>query len=219
METKTKKCSKCGVEKPLTEYYGDKRAPDGRAYSCKACDRARSKNWTCDNPARRAEIAAKWEKDNQDARRAQNQKWEKSNPDRRKELSAKWQDANPDVYQASLKKGRKKWNAANPAKVAAKGARHRTRKIQAMPAWANEFFIEEAYALAKLRTELTGIRWEVDHIVPLNSKKVCGLHVGFNLQVIPKKQNQHKSNRHWPDMPVYPRVLRGSSVANELANE
>lgn len=63
-----------------------------------------------------------------------------------------------------------------------------------MPVWANKFFIDEIYALARLRTELTGIEWQVDHIIPLRSKIVCGLHTEQNLQVIPAIENARKSN-------------------------
>jgi hypothetical protein len=73
--------------------------------------------------------------------------------------------------------------------------------LKATPAWANKFFITEAYHLAKLREKICGGKWHVDHIVPLKSAIVCGLHVENNLRVIPGAENSVKGNRHWPDMP------------------
>ena len=65
--------------------------------------------------------------------------------------------------------------------------------------------MEEIYDLAARKTALKtgGVdRWEVDHIVPLQSPIVCGLHVEHNLQVIPASKNRSKHNRHWPDMHI-----------------
>ena len=43
-------------------------------------------------------------------------------------------------------------------------------------------------------TELTGIQFEVDHIVPLNHLDVCGLHHENNLQLLTRYDNSRKSN-------------------------
>lgn len=93
------------------------------------------------------------------------------------------------------------WARKNLEKINALSAKRRATKMAAIPSWANLFFIEEIYDIAQRRTKATGIEWHVDHIVPLQSKKVCGLHVEHNLQVIPGADNQSKGNRHWPDMP------------------
>lgn len=92
----------------------------------------------------------------------------------------------------------------NPGKVNAMKSARKAHAKKATPAWANQFFIEEIYQLAALRTkQRTGgvAKWHVDHIVPLRAKLVCGLHVEYNLQVIPAEENCSKSNRYWPNMP------------------
>lgn len=94
------------------------------------------------------------------------------------------------------------WRKDNRAKAAHYSAKARAAKLRATPAWANHFFIEEAYDLAQRRTSATGIEWQVDHIVPLQSELVCGLHTHENLQVIPARVNRSKQNRVWPGMPA-----------------
>lgn len=74
--------------------------------------------------------------------------------------------------------------------------------LKAIPAWADSAAIDAVYAKAKNLSEVTGFPWHVDHVVPLQSPLVCGLHCEANLQVLPWVVNLSKSNRHWPDMPT-----------------
>jgi hypothetical protein len=60
--------------------------------------------------------------------------------------------------------------------------------------WSIRFFEEEAYELSNLRTKMTGIKWDVDHTIPLKSPEVSGLHVHNNLQVVPATSNKRKGN-------------------------
>jgi hypothetical protein len=87
--------------------------------------------------------------------------------------------------------------------------RRRAARINSYKPFNIELFdlIErEAYDLCAIRLKTTGIAYQVDHIIPLQSKYVCGLHNEFNLRVITAKENNIKGNRFWPDMPNIKRV-------------
>ncbi|MDE2353840.1 MAG: hypothetical protein KGL17_02345 [Betaproteobacteria bacterium] len=93
------------------------------------------------------------------------------------------------------------WSSERPDRRAAHEAKRRASKRSATPKWANDSLIAEFFAEAKRLTEATGVKHQVDHIVPLTGKRVCGLHVEANLRVITAAANQSKLNRYWPDMP------------------
>jgi len=110
---------------------------------------------------------------------------------------------NPD-YQARERAAYRRWFESNRDIDSAKQHRRRAHYIQAIPKWfseLDELIMLEAADLCRMRAQVTGIGWQVDHIVPLVSKRVCGLHIGCNIAVIPAKLNQAKGNRYWPDMP------------------
>jgi hypothetical protein len=93
----------------------------------------------------------------------------------------------------------KEYYKNNKPKYIAKDAKRRASKLQRTPTWLTEedqWMFNEIYSLAKQREELTGIKWHVDHIIPLHGTLVCGLHVPTNLQVITAKRNLEKSNKY-----------------------
>ena len=183
---------------------------------CKDCVKILSKESHLRNIDKVKEYGKKYREENKDHINARVDAWQKANPDRIKATGSAWQKANAEKVCAKSKA----WQARNPDKVNtpetkakckiwrsnnkhirnALEAKRKAAKLQATPSWANEFFISEAYSLAHLRTKLTGISWQVDHQVPLQSPKVCGLHVHNNLQVITAKENASKQNRFWPEM-------------------
>ena len=76
-----------------------------------------------------------------------------------------------------------------------KTSKRRADELQATPKWADTKLIKKVYSQSVDLSVSTGIEHHVDHIVPLKGKKVCGLHVHYNLRVIPAIDNLKKGNR------------------------
>ena len=201
-----KTCSKCGVEKPITGFCTSKTIKSGYTNECKSCAAVRTRAYKQANRADvRARNKAYWLAHRGEAL-AYNREYVRAHPEMNAAHSAAWRGRHPEIAAQRLAILRAKWAGYKkpPAVANAQNAKRRAAKLRASCKWANSFFIQEAYALARLRTEQrTGgvAKWHVDHIVPLRSKLVCGLHVENNLQVIPASENHKKLNRYWPDMP------------------
>jgi 5-methylcytosine-specific restriction endonuclease McrA len=91
-----------------------------------------------------------------------------------------------------------KYRVDNKSKYAFYNGQRRALKMKATPLWLTKEQkkeILEFYSLAKELQWLSEEPLHVDHIVPLQGKEVCGLHVPWNLQIIPKSMNLRKKNR------------------------
>jgi hypothetical protein len=93
---------------------------------------------------------------------------------------------------------RKQYREDHAPEIAAYNRARHLAKMQRTPKWLTPddmWAMAQAYELAALRTQLFGFPWHVDHIIPLRGRRVSGLHVPTNLQVIPGVDNCRKSNR------------------------
>lgn len=120
-----------------------------------------------------------------------------------------YRELNPEKYKESNKKcyakhaeKRKKavniYRKNNSAKINALVNKRRCLEIRATPKWITKDQLnemEEFYILAKELEWLGNEKLEVDHIIPLNGKNVKGLHVPWNLQILPRSKNREKSNK------------------------
>jgi hypothetical protein len=119
--------------------------------------------------------------------------WQRANTDKKKLSNAKYRSKN----KAKHSEYNKEWFASNKAKACFYAMRRYTTIKNRTPKWMTEddlWLISQAYELAELRTRVSGIKWHVDHIIPLHGRSVSGLHVPNNLQVIPALTNCRKGN-------------------------
>ena len=93
---------------------------------------------------------------------------------------------------------REKYKAQNPELYKAFVSVRRRRHKNATPKWITpeqKLAMRQLYLNAQALTKMTGERYVVDHIIPLISPDVCGLHVPWNLRVITQEENLKKSNK------------------------
>jgi len=93
---------------------------------------------------------------------------------------------------------REKYKAQNPELYKAFTSERRRRHKNATPKWITpeqKLAMRNLYLKAQELTKIAGERYVVDHIIPLISPDVCGLHVPWNLRVITQEENLKKSNK------------------------
>lgn len=162
--------------------------------------------WARENPERHTATAEAWRKANPERVRANKKAWYSKNKERLTEqrrafaeenrarltaaASARYAQ-NKEKYQARYKA----WSQANPHKEAARTAKRRAIKQRATPLWADLSMVDGIYLAAKTQSIVAGVPYEVDHIVPLRGRNVCGLHWEGNLQILTATENMKKGNK------------------------
>lgn len=172
-------CKKCFVEKPFSEYYKAKGTKTGLHSSCKDCYKQRTNAYKKANADLIASKSKEYYLENKETILTKNLEYHENNP-------------------VSIRKAKKKWKERNPHKVTACTAKRRAAKLNATPMWLTKEHFKEIdmfYWLAKDLKSVSGEEYHVDHILPLQGKNVCGLHVPWNLQVLPADLNLSKNNK------------------------
>jgi len=145
-------------------------------HKCGSCHTAYMREYRSANAERISKLKRAWVELHAEHKASQDKAYATKYPERRRAARAKWGNKNPG------------------ATTAAKAVNKAERK-QRVPMWLSEddkWMIAQVYELAELRTKMFGFPWHVDHVVPLNGKRVSGLHVPQNLQVIPWIDNLRK---------------------------
>jgi hypothetical protein len=137
-------------------------------------------------------LAREWYLRNKELAKERAKAWALANPKKRKESVDKWRNNNIDQHNAI----NRKWNKNNKPVKASLECKRRASQIQRTPTWdPDAHLIIAKYQLAAMLSKESGIEHHVDHIIPLQGKKVSGLHTFANLRVIPGSDNVKKSNK------------------------
>jgi membrane protein involved in colicin uptake len=128
---------------------------------------------------------------NREERLVQMKEYREKNKEKHKVQHTEWRKHNKERTNTINAKSRRKY----PEKHCARQAKRRATKLNATPVWADLEAIKSWYSLAKMFDKTFKEKHHVDHIVPLQGKNICGLHVEYNLQVLTAVENIKKSNK------------------------
>jgi len=222
----TKACTKCGVEKGVGQFSQRLLSKDGLQPLCKQCVMLYKKQHYAQNKdvinakgkiyrttnADVIKVREKLSKEkNKDKIRQQRKEYREKNKDAVLAKKLEYYRANREailirnrayreVNKETIAEKRSAYQKANRHIGNATNARRKALKRHATPAWADKEAIDSLYLIAAINRE-RGLDLHVDHIVPLQSNIVCGLHCEANLKLMLASDNIRKNNRHWPDMP------------------
>lgn len=200
-----KKCPICNKIKDLNEFNNCKATKDKHGTYCKKCTVLLKKKWDKENPDHvKKHRKSHYKKNIQKYKEKNKENYKKTKDvrlkqakiyrDSHKEELKLWKKNNPEKVKAIAKRAYKK----NPAKKHANTMKRYTNTLKRTPKWLTKDQhkeMEQFYIKSKELEKETGIKHNVDHIIPLQGKNVSGLHVPWNLQVITKLDNIKKNNK------------------------
>lgn len=192
-----KTCKKCGIEKSLDQFRV--RNQRGKPYVeavCKRCNYA--------DTAARAKERRKTDPEFRARMYQAHKKYVASEKGRKAKLDGQRRYLNSEHGRLQTRESNRQQRLKDPAKDCFRVRTRHLSKLNRVPAWADLAAIHAVYAEAARLTLETGIIHQVDHIVPLNSPIVSGLHWHENLRPLPAEENAAKNNMFWPDMPDDP---------------
>jgi cytochrome c553 len=147
--------------------------------ACVVCARANQNKWNSDNRPKLKQYDLKYYQNNSETRREAARSYRRNNPE-------------------AANKATREYRKRNPALIAAHCSGRRASILNATPKWADLQVIKQFYFECRKISKQTGIVHQVDHIIPLKNKYVCGLHVPCNLQIITATENRRKKNLYEP---------------------
>ena len=195
-------CNRCGEYKPLSDFTRYKTWLRKQCNECRLAYQRlyRKRNEVRERPARVYERGRRRERPERKTKEYR----ERANRRRREnyaadpQMRARESLRRKDKWSSEKEKARKAADRAkNRHRCSAASAAYRAALLRAMPRWVDNNAIKAVYLMAAI---MDG-DFHVDHIVPLQSLIVCGLHVPWNLQIITASRNKAKRNWRWPDMP------------------
>lgn len=182
--TQTKKCSKCNKVKSVSDFRKASRYVDGFFCWCSPCEKEYQKKEYLKNKDRIKQRHKKYQKQNLELFRLYTALWKKKNPEYA-ERANQLRRVRYDENKNHILQRNRIFYTNNKRLFFAKNAKRKASLLRRCPRWVCKKEINDFY-------EKCPKGYHVDHIIPLQGKNVCGLHVIWNLQYLTAQENLKK---------------------------
>lgn len=189
-----KRCTMCKIEKERTEFNKARRERDGLMFTCRECGKILDRQRRLKDPEKEKARKDKYRREHMKERNLARQRWAKENPEKIKEYRKRTYLKNKEKENFKALEYAKN----NRGIINALSSKRKAQLRKAMVGWGDLNKIREIYIECNRITKETGIEHHVDHIIPITSKYVCGLHVENNLQILTGSENCSKQNSFKP---------------------
>ena len=181
-----KKCSICKEVKSLSEFNKNKRKKDGYSTDCKYCSKIYAEQYRNSNKEKLLQQSRNFKEENREFINSKN---------RERYHLIKKQDSD---FMEKKRKSNRLYKSLNKGKINSDTAKRYLSKMNRLCLTTKEDLkiISEIYKKAAELTKATGIKYHVDHIIPLQGKLVSGLHLPLNLQILTEQDNCSKHNNY-----------------------
>ena len=213
----TKRCTKCNLVKPVSEFHKTTKNADTYRSQCKSCTNAKNRDWYNENAEARIEQTNRYQREHPEKVREYGKRYCQNHHEKRLETYRRYRETHPDERRAYRKteKSRnaikrcqqakrehylaknRQWAQSNPDKVTAKRHRRRIRTNN-----ASGSFTAQEWADLKLKYDYKclccgkaepEILLTADHVVPLVHN---GANDISNIQPLCISCNSKKHTKH-----------------------
>jgi hypothetical protein len=190
-------CKTCGLHKPFTEYYIDRKSKDGYCYSCKTCTKEKNN---------------KWRERNKEHLKTYRKNLYALNSEEAKKLVKLWRSENRDRFNSYRREYKKSKREKDPFFKLRQTLSNRTTTAFKLKGWSKNSKTQEMLG-ADYKTVMNHIEsrfkkgmtwdnqgeWHIDHIIPLSSAKteqeLIELCHYTNLQPLWAEENMSKGDK------------------------
>ncbi len=222
----SKVCPKCLIEKPVSDLRFRK---DGTIRGCLPCLALYQAKIRKENPGKQSEYNKKHYELHKEEISKRPKNWAINNPEKvkilnrintnnyRKRRTQEQIDSDAEKRRIDYEKNQQRnidaallWAKNNPEQAAATAANRRAKQKFATPKWLNAGHHLEIYGYYQWCSIFPG--HNVDHVYPLKSKYVSGMHVPWNLNILTKLENNRKKNKIPDPATIAPYIERPTLI-------